>query len=393
MVLRIGVVKAIAFRTMPHQSGGNAAHVLRILCRNHRLAHLCPERACQFETGHSDFGSGIGVGISFGAGCIGAVRCMHVIVTDLRLGFAQVRLGDAIVIGVLAIAFGDHRQSAAVMRGRLAISVFDIQHLRTASQCGGIMRRVRQLASLIDGQRFGGMDVRFLELALLQQYQSQIGVRRGHVDVGIRIHARRLDDVQRLPELDFRLWQSVRFAVQHGEVIMQRSQASVVGSEVLIGAIQRLMIQILGLIVPLGRAHGSGTIDQRSGPAFGTLKPHVQGQLKRALHDPLVLLVTALRAVEPHRLVKHGQQSGFVSGVFRVDRRLFKIRARLFCGVVGVEDGVEAVEEFVHVKVMQFVAALSRRAVFRRIEIMCVFRLHAEQCLLQPRVHRIIGHT
>ena len=60
VVLRIRIIESVAFRAMPHQTGGDTPGILRILRRNHRLAHLRPERAGQLQSGHRACGNGLG---------------------------------------------------------------------------------------------------------------------------------------------------------------------------------------------------------------------------------------------------------------------------------------------------------------------------------------------
>ena len=60
VVLRIRIIESVAFRAMTHQTGGDTPGILRILRRNHRLAHLRPERAGQLQSGHRACGNGLG---------------------------------------------------------------------------------------------------------------------------------------------------------------------------------------------------------------------------------------------------------------------------------------------------------------------------------------------
>ena len=70
------------------------------------------------------------------------------------------------------------------------------------------------------------------------------------------------------------LLRPVGFAVQHGEIVVQRGDAPVVGTEHLFGAMQGLRVEVFGLIVLFRGAHRGGTIDQRRGPGFATFQSH-----------------------------------------------------------------------------------------------------------------------
>ena len=58
----------------------------------------------------------------------------------------------------------------------------------------------------------------------------------------------------------------------------------------------------------------------------------------------------ALRAIEAHRFVEYGEQSGLVAGVFRVHHRLFQVRTGFGGCRVAIENRVQSVQELLGIK-------------------------------------------
>ena len=295
VVLRIRIIESVAFRAMTHQTGGDTPGILRILRRNHRLAHLRPERAGQLQSGHRACGNGLGrarrtgrhrnggwgrcrvrtglvlcravrqprAGLGQRACIAGNTRIVnrHPGLRRRFLGLPQIVGGDTPVIGVLAVTFLDHGQRMPVSSNCIRIPSLGKAHLREARQCGGIMRGMFQMAGAIDFQRFGCMPMRALQLVFGQQGQRQIRVRAGHVDIRVRVHARGFDNAQRFTQLQFRLVGPIRLAVEHRQIVVQCCEPTVGGCQRMPADTLRLMIQILGLIVLLGRAHRGSAID------------------------------------------------------------------------------------------------------------------------------------
>ena len=264
-------------------------------------------------------------------------------------GLPQVALGDAVIISVLAVAFLDDLQGLAVQVHRLPVIMLVKTHLRVAGQRRSVMGAVLKMTVAVDLQRLRRMPARGGQLVFGEQRQRQIRVRRGHVEVGFGIRARRFQYAQGLAQLHLGLMRFPGLAVQHRQVVVQGGESPVAGGERALAGRLRLLVQILGLVVLAGRPHGGGRIDQGGRPCLGARDAHTGRELQRPLHDPLVLLVSALRAVEPHRLVQHGEQPGVIAGVLRVDHGLLQVRPCLGGGV-RVEDRVEPGEEPLRVK-------------------------------------------
>ena len=133
---------------------------------------------------------------------------------------------------------------------------------------------------------------------------------------------------------------------------MKRRESAVGGCQRMTAYILGLMVEVFGLVVLLGGAHGGGAVDERGGPCFGCAggQAHASGQFQSSLHDPLVVLMTSLRTVEAHCFVEYGQQSGFITGILCVNHRLFQIRAGFGGGRMTVENRVQSVQELLGVK-------------------------------------------
>ena len=242
MVLRICVIEPIAFRSVPHQTDGDARNILWVLCREHQFADLRPESAGQFQAGNSNYRSGGCGGIGYQGSrhdwCIGGILargagvgrflcgrsgCIRSVIRNdidtrglcLGLGLPQIVFGDTPVIGVLAVAFLDHVQRMTVPGDGICISLFGKAYLRVAGQCGGVMCGMLQMTGLIDIQCLGRVPVGAFQLVLGQQGQRQICMRAGHIDILVRVHARCFDDAECFAQLKLGLIRSVRFAVEH----------------------------------------------------------------------------------------------------------------------------------------------------------------------------------
>lgn len=70
------------------------------------------------------------------------------------------------------------------------------------------------------------------------------------------------------------LLRPVGFAVQHGEIVVQRGDAAILRRVDVFDAMQCLRVEVFGLIVLFRGAHRGGTIDQRRGPGFATFQSH-----------------------------------------------------------------------------------------------------------------------
>ena len=82
----------------------------------------------------------------------------------------------------------------------------------------------------------------------------------------------------------------------------------------------------------------------------------------------------ALRAIEAHRFVEYGEQSGLVAGVFRVHHRLFQVRAGLGGGRVAIENRVQSVQELLGIKGCGRLIGIVRNLVRRGIGTLCCGR-------------------
>ena len=173
---------------------------------------------------------------------------------------------------------------------------------------------------------------------------------------------------------------TVGFAVEHRQVVVQRREPSVVGVVDMVGAVERLTVEFLGLLVVAGGALRRGRVDERRRPCFGAFESEAQRELDRPLDDPLVVLVARLRAVEAHRLVEHGEQAGKVAGVLgqvhRVEQIGFGLRGRFVAG----EDRVEAVQELVDVESGAVIGDI------RIVHAACAVRI---ACAVRCRVRRV----
>ena len=224
-------------------------------------------------------------------------------------------------------------------------------HLCVAGQRRRVVRAVLQMPVAVDLQSLGRVPVGALQLVLAQQHQRQIRVGGRHVQIGVGVGAGRLQDAQRLAQFQLGFMGAPGLAVQHRQVVVQGGQTPVRGGERAFAIGLRHLVQGFGLIVVARGPHAGRGVDQRGRPGFGALQPHARGQFDRALDDPLVVLVPALRAIESHRFVEHGEQAGVIAGVFRVDHRLLQIRAGFGGGLMGVVDRVESGEELIGVEV------------------------------------------
>ena len=164
------------------------------------------------------------------------------------------------------------------------------------------------------------------------------------------VRARILEDAHCLHELVARLTQTVRLAVEHGQVVMQRGKPPVAGSVGCFRVVKRLAVQVFRLVVLPCGAHGSGGVDERRRPRLAAGDSHADAQFERPLHNPLVVLVPSLGTVESHRFVEDGQQSGVVAGVFGIGHCLLQVGFGVLTRAMLVIDGVQTGEERVYVK-------------------------------------------
>ncbi len=147
-------------------------------------------------------------------------------------------------------------------------------------------------------------------------------------------------------------------AIEHGQIVVQRGQSAVGGGERRIRGNQRPVIQGFGLIVPPCRPHAGRRVDQRRRPGLRVALDETQTrrQCQRPLDNPRIGVVAALRTVESHRLVEHGQQALVVMRALGRCGCAQQIWFRLFCGFVRVEDRVQSLKKTSRVEAA-FVAA------------------------------------
>ena len=291
----------------------------------------------------------------------------------------EIGRGDAVIIGILAVADADDAKCAFVIVRGIRETPLRERDLCGRRERGRVMGAVFGVRVPVDRERasgaFGGFIKRRGRVRIRglcrEQREREVRACRGDVDVGCRVHAAVFEDRERRAQFVDRLCRAPRLAVEHRQVVVERSEPSVVGSVDVCGACERLRVEVFGLGVVTGRALRCRRVDERRRPRFGAFESKAQREFDRALDDPLVVLVPRLRTVESHRLVEHGEQAGHVSGVLGGVHRVDEVRFRLRRRLVAREDGVKAAEETVDVEsvVLTVVCAVRIRAAVRIVHV------------------------